>query len=227
MKFRTILFAVTTVLTTSFALAANKTPLTYAEYLTLLAIHGQVLQKMDYEMKTFTKDVRPYTEEENLDYGCNMILVFKENLKFINQYPEYKNGAQVKVFINAYEKGTSQIQQIVDGNNKKCKGYVTRLPTSTKGTIPLVMNNNEANQKYTDYYSKQEQIINAYKNATDLASRKKQICALKDLSVTTEMYILLYSSMVKSEEGQKVLATIKDDGDFMRTKLSMDERCGI
>lgn len=227
MKLKTTILALTTVLTTSFALAANKTPLTYAEYLTTLAIHGQVLQKMDYEMKTFTKDVRPYTEEEKLDYGCNGLSIYKENLKFINQYPEYKNGAQVKVFINVYENGISAIQQFIKMGNLKCKGYITRLPTSAKGTIPLVMNNNEANQKYTDYYSKREQIINAYKNTVDLASRKKQICALKDLSVTTEMDILLYSSMAKSEEGQKVLTTIKDDGDFMRTKLSMDERCGI
>lgn len=227
MKLRILLSALFILVSSTQTIAENKQPLTQAEFLSLLAFHWQVPQKMEYERKKFTTNVRPYEEQENIDYSCNTILVFKENLKFINKYPEYKNTVQVQNIVSIYETGISGMEKLLKEGNLKCKGYAVRMPTSTEGSMPVVMTDNEANQKYIDYYSRREQIINAYSNATDPDSKRKQICKLKTLSNTTEIYIYAYRSMVQSPEGQKVLATIKNDQDYMRTKLSMDEKCGL
>lgn len=226
MKIKSTIFAITVAFTTSYTFATEYIP-TFAEHVAILGVMGQTFSKMDYDRKQFIKNDRPYTFEEDTDYLCNAILAAKDNIKLANKYPQYIHDVHVKNYVKENQGLINTLQQGLVKENRKCKGHVVGMPATTKGTIPLIMSNNEANQKYAEYYSKREEIVDSYKNASDPASKRKQICALKDLSVTTEMYILLYPSMSKSEEGQKILSIIKSDSDYMRTKLSMDEKCGI
>lgn len=211
----------------SSVFAENRPQLSFDQYIGVLLVNSQVFSKMDYERKEFITNDRPYTFDEETDYLCNAIIVAEENIKLANKYPEYRNYEQVVKYIKNHKDTISKIQQGLVKENRKCKGYLVRLPTTSKGTAPIVMQQSDINKSFSEYYAKREQISQKYKLAQDADSKRKQICELKNLSVTTEMNILLYPSMAKSPEGKKVLATISADQDAMRTKLSMGERCGF
>lgn len=212
----------------SFTFAGNRPQLSFDQYyLGVLLVNSQVFSKMDFEKKEFITNDRPYTFDEDTNYLCNSIIIAEENIKFANQYPEYTNHVLVKKYIKNHMDAIVLLQQNLAKENRKCKGYLVGLPTTSKGKTPVVMEQSDANKSYSDYYAKRDQISQKYKLAQDKDSKRKQICELKNLSVTTEMNILLYPNMAKSPEGKKVLATISADQDAMRTKLSMDERCGF
>jgi len=227
MNFKRINLALLSIAIATSTLAQNRPQLAFEEYFVILLTNSQVFKIMEDERKEFITNDRPYTLDEVTNYHCNAIIVAEENIKFANQYPEYKNREVIQKYIKKHGDVIKELQQILVKNNRKCKGYLVRLPTTSKGKTPLFMDQSSANKSYSDYYAKREQINQKYQLAQDTDSKRKIICELKNLSVTTEMNILLYPSMVKSPEGKKVLATISADQEAMRTKLSMDEKCGF
>ena len=205
--------------------AANKTPLSFGEYMAMLGVHGQGFSKMDYERKKFENNERPYTSEEDTNFNCNAILLAKESLNFINQYPEYKQNVKVQTISNTYQNFITTNQQKLVRENKECKGQVVRLPTSDTGAIPLNMTSSNSSQLYQAYYQKRDNLVTVINTERDSIKRKKAVCELTQFSTNTEMNILLYQDLVNSSEGKKLLSTINQDRQTILKPKSIADRC--
>lgn len=154
MKLRTTILALTTVITVSLTSAANKIPLPYAEFMMMVAINGQTLMKLDYEKKQFEKNNRLYTFDEETDYLCNAVLLAKENLKFIDQYPEYKNTAQTQQISKQLNTLAVQLPPALVKEKRHCKGYPVMMPTYSPP--PVSLNSQQTSPNSMDIQNNQQ-----------------------------------------------------------------------
>lgn len=224
MKIRSKIFTLIGALAISSSFAATYIP-TLAEHLAILGVSGQIFQKMDYEKKQFTKNERPYTFEEESDYICNAIIVSKDLIKLANKYPQYVHDVAVQNYVKQNQNLINTLQQGLIKEKRTCKGYVVRMPTSIKGTIPVVMTTIEASQKFQQYYTTRDNLLVAINLENDQSLKKKKVCELSKFSTTTEMDLLLYRDIANSPEGKKVLATIEQDRQSILKPKSIADRC--
>jgi hypothetical protein len=224
MKAKRIIFTIAIALTTSLSFSRTYTP-TLAEHLIIIGVNSQIFQKMDYERKQFINNDRPYTFEEDSDYVCNAILVAKDNIKNANKYPEYQNDIAVKNYIKQHQNIINNLQQGVVKEKRTCKGYIVRLPITSKGSIPLVMTNVGASEKFQKYYKTRDNLLAAINFENNESLRKQKVCELTNFSTVTEMDLLLYREIANSAEGKKVLSTINQDRQTILKPKMISDRC--